>query len=234
MPELWYNSDEVNDFHPLVESALRDALINCGYDAVAEVVHHPSIPNSSIIPDFGIRLRATQRFIFIIEVKRTQRDVDSQRYQNQARSYVTEFGPHWEPKYHKYFCVTNIEKLILLADRQGPLTTCLLKHNPKNHTPFNPVNHDATASIADLQSTFEEILPLIFNRIVPDWDNNWSPIIENFNNNYVALRNASGQPEPLSKELSLYQQFSVWKKIKKDVICLDASNCRKQRQSSQV
>lgn len=209
MPQLWYNSDEVNEFHPLVESALNNALVNCGYDAIAEVVHHPPIPNSSIIPDFGVRLKASQRFVFIIEVKRTQRDVDSQRYQNQSRSYVTEFSPYWEPNYHKYFCITNIEKLILMADRPGPLTSCLLKQNPRLHTLFNPANHDATASVAELQATFENIFPLIFNRTPPDWDNNWQPIIESFYSNFIALKNSLGDPESISKEVSLYELFRL-------------------------
>lgn len=210
MPQLWYNSDEVNDFHPLVEGALNNALVSCGYNIIAEVVHHPAIPNSTIIPDFAIRLTASQRYIFIIEVKRTQRDVESQRYQNQSRSYVTDFGPHWEPNYHKYFCVTNIERLVLFADRNGvPLTSCLLKGNPRQHTLFNPVNHDATASVAELQTTFENILPNIFNRVAPDWDNNWQLVIESFHNNYVALKNLLGYPEAEKKELTLYELFRL-------------------------
>ena len=210
MVNLWYNSDEVADFHPLVETALNNALVNCSYNKIAEVVHHPSIPNSTIIPDFAIRLIASQRYIFIVEVKRTQRDVESQRYQNQSRSYVTDFGPHWEPNYHKYFCVTNIERLVLFADRNGvPLTSCLLKGNPRQHTLFNPVNHDATASVAELQTTFEKILPNIFNRVAPDWDNNWQLVIESFHNNYVALKNLLVYPETVKKELTLYELFRL-------------------------
>jgi type I restriction-modification system DNA methylase subunit len=210
MPQLWYNSDEVNDFHPLVEGALNNALVSCGYNNIAEVVHHPAIPNSTIIPDFAIRMTASQRYIFIVEVKRTQRDVESQRYQNQSRSYVTDFGPHWEPNYHKYFCVTNIERLVLFADRNGvPLTSCLLKGNPRQHTLFNPVNHDATASVVELQTTFENILPNIFNRVAPDWDNNWQLVIESFHNNYVALKNLLGYPEAVKKELTLYELFRL-------------------------
>lgn len=209
MPQLWYTSDEVADFHPIVEDALTNALINCGYNLIAEVVHHPSIPNSTIIPDFGIRLRGSQRFIFICEVKRTERDVDSQRYQNQTRTYVTDFGQHWENGYHKYFCITNVERLILLADRQGPLTTCVLKNNPKQHTKFNPIGHDASQSAVDLLTTFQTILPLIFNRTIPDWDNNWEPIISNFHTNFVALKNSLNYPDQLAKELSLYELFRL-------------------------
>lgn len=210
MANLWYNSDEVNDFHPLVEGALNNALGSCGYNNIAEVVHHPAIPNSTIIPDFAIRLIASQRYVFIVEVKRTQRDVESQRYQNQSRSYVTDFGPHWEPNYHKYFCVTNIERLVLFADRNGvPLTSCLLKGNPRQHSLFNPVNHDATTSVAELQATFENILPNIFNRVAPDWDNSWQLVIESFHNNYVALKNLLGYPEVVKKELTLYELFRL-------------------------
>lgn len=209
MPQLWYTSDEVADFHPVVEKALNDALTNCGYDNIAEVVHHPSIPNSTIIPDFAIRLKASLRYIFICEVKRTERDVDSQRYQNQTRTYVTDFGVHWAPGYHKYFCITNVERLILLADRNGPLSTCLLKGNPKQHSRFVPVTHDATQSATDLQATFEQVLPVIFNRTAPDWDNNWEHIIENFHNNFVALKNTLGYPDAVSKELTLYELFRL-------------------------
>lgn len=210
MTNIWYNSDEVSVFQPAVELALNNALISCGYDGIAEVVHNPKIPNSSTIPDCAIRLKATQRFVFIVEVKRTQRDVESQRYQNQSRSYVTDFGGHWEPNYHKYFCVTNIERLVLFADRNGvPLTNCILKGNPRQHSLFNPVNHNATASIAELQATFENILPNIFNRVPPDWDNNWQLVIESFYNNYIALKNTLGYPEEVKKELTLYELFRL-------------------------
>ena len=83
MINLWYNSDEVADFHPLVEKALNDALVNVGYNNIAEVIHHPAIPNSTIIPDFAKKLKGSQRYVFIVEVKRTQRDVESQRYQRE-------------------------------------------------------------------------------------------------------------------------------------------------------
>ncbi len=209
MAQLWYNHDEVNDYHPLVEQALNGALRATGFDNIAEVVHHPGIPNSTIIPDFAIRLKANQRYIFICEVKRTERDVESQRYQNQTRSYVTDFGPHWAVGYHRYFCITNLERLIFFADRQGPLATCLLKGNPKQHSKFSPANYDATATVAELQNTFEQLFQLIFNRTAPDWDNNWIHIIENFHTNYLALKNMLGYPDAVAQELTLYEFFRL-------------------------
>ncbi|RFS22704.1 hypothetical protein DVR12_12995 [Chitinophaga silvatica] len=205
MPQLWYNYDEVADFHPLVEQALQNALVNKGYNNIAEIVHHPSIPNSSITPDFAIRLKSNHHYIFICEVKRTERDVESQRYQNQTRSYVTDAGPHWAVGYHKYFCITNIERLILLADRNGPLMSCVLRNNPIQNPKFNPATHDATDAVAGLQNAFETILPVIFNRTNPDWDNNWEHIIETFHSNYIGLKSTLHG----NSELPLYELFRL-------------------------
>ncbi|OPC53222.1 BpuSI family type II restriction endonuclease [Elizabethkingia bruuniana] len=209
MINLWYNSDEVIGFHPVVESAINNAIINCGYDSVMELVHHPAIPNSTIIPDFAIKLKSSNRYIFVIEVKKTTRDVTSQRFQNQSRSYVSDFSPYWEPNYPKYFCLTNIEELILFADRQGPISTCILKGNPKSHTPFNPQNRDATQTSIEFQSTIEQILPMIYNRTQPDWENNWQPIIDTFVQNYQSVSNSLALSKDLADEISLYEFFRL-------------------------
>ena len=65
MINLWYNSDEVTGFHPVVENAIKNAIINCGFDSVMELVHHPVIPNSTIFIKFILYL-IIQIFIFII------------------------------------------------------------------------------------------------------------------------------------------------------------------------
>lgn len=209
MIKLWYNSDEVNGFHPIVETAINNALIACGYDSIAELEHHPTIPNSSIIPDFAIKLKASNRYIFVIEVKKTARDVISQRFQNQSRSYVSDFSQHWEPNYPKYFCLTNIEELILFADRNGPISTCILKGNPKSHTPFEVRTKDATQTVAEFQATIEDILPIIFNRTPPEWDNNWQPIIDSFYQNFQSISGNLSLNKDLSDELSLYELFRL-------------------------
>tara|TARA_R110002051_G_scaffold317945_1_gene399665 strand:- start:1269 stop:4019 length:2751 start_codon:yes stop_codon:yes gene_type:complete len=209
MINLWYNSDEVTGFHPVVETAINNAITNCGYDSLLELEHHPTIPNSTIIPDFAIKLKASNRYIFVIEVKKTARDVTSQRFQNQSRSYVSDFSPYWEPNYPKYFCLTNIEELILFADRQGPISTCILKGNPKSHTRFNPQTRDATQTSIDFQATFEQLLPIIYNRIQPDWDNNWQPIIDTFYQNYKSVSNGLSHSKEIADELSLYEFFRL-------------------------
>lgn len=206
---LWYNSDEVTEFHPIVETAINNAIKNCGYDTYFELEHHPSIPNSTIIPDFAIKLRATNRYIFVIEVKKTARDVSSQRYQNQSRSYVSDFSPYWEPNYPKYFCLTNIEELILFCDREGPISTCILKGNPYSHERFNSSTKDATQTSVEFQSTIERILPILYNRTAPQWENNWQPIIDAFYQNFQSVSRTLPFNKDLSDELSLYEFFRL-------------------------
>lgn len=184
MARLWYDYDEVTQFHPIVEEVLNSALANCGYSEIAEIVHHPTIPNSTIIPDFAIKLKNSNRFIFVLEVKKTKRDCYSQRFQNQTRSYITDLIPYWEPNYEKYFCLTNVETLSLFAEREGAVHSCLLKNYPIIHTAINPNNHDATVTIQEFQLSIENILNTIFRRITPNWSNNWEPIIESFYQNY--------------------------------------------------
>ena len=209
MINLWYDSDEVTGFHPVVETAIKNAITNCGYASLLELEHHPAIPNSTIIPDFAIKLKSSNRYIFVIEVKKTARDVTSQRFQNQSRSYVNDFSPYWEPNYPKYFCLTNIEELILFADRQGPISTCILKGNPKSHTRFNPQTRDATQTSIEFQATFEQLLPIIYNRTIPDWDNNWQPIIDAFYQNFQSISSSLTYNNELSNELSLYELFRL-------------------------
>ena len=209
MINLWYNSDEVTGFHPVVATAINNAITNCGYDALLELEHHPSIPNSTIIPDFAIKLKSSNRYIFVIEVKKTARDVTSQRFQNQSRSYVSDFSPYWEPNYPKYFCLTNIEELILFADRQGPISTCILKGNPKSHTRFNAQTRDATQTSVEFQATFEQLLTIIYNRTQPDWDNNWEPIIDSFYQNFKSVSSSLSHSKDLADELSLYELFRL-------------------------
>ena len=209
MINLWYNSDEVTGFHPVVAAAINNAIRNCGYDSFLELEHHPSIPNSTIIPDFAIKLKSSNRYIFVIEVKKTARDVSSQRYQEQSRSYVSNISPYWEPNYPLYFCLTNIEELILFADRQGPISTCILKGNPKSHTRFNAQTRDATQTSVEFQATFEQLLPIIYNRTQPDWNNNWEPIIDSFYQNFQSVSSSLSHSKDLSDELSLYELFRL-------------------------
>ena len=209
MINLWYNHDEVTGFHPIVEKVLNDALVKCGYANVAEVLHHPTIPNSSIVPDFAIKLKSSNRFIFVLEVKKTNRDCYSQRFQNQTRSYVTDLNSFWEPNFSKYFCLTNIETLTLFAEREGSVTSCLLKNYPIVHQPINATNHDATITVEGFQESIENIFYMIFKRVSPTWSDNWEPIIESFYHNYISIKEQLSYDEELVKSTTLYELFRL-------------------------
>jgi tRNA1(Val) A37 N6-methylase TrmN6 len=209
MTKLWYDYDEVTQFHPIVEEVLNNSLENCGYSEIAEILHHPTIPNSTIVPDFAIKLKSSNRFIFVLEVKKTNRDCYSQRFQNQTRSYVTDLIPFWEPNYEKYFCLTNVETLSFFAEREGAVTSCLLKNYPVVHTAINPNNHDATTTIQEFQVSIENILNTIFRRTIPSWSNNWEPIIESFYQNYISIKENLDYEEETAKDTTLYELFRL-------------------------
>jgi hypothetical protein len=212
MTTLKYSDDEVKDFHPIVELCLNKALSTLQKSNIAEIVHHPKIPNTTTIPDFGIRLKASKRFIFIVEVKRSKRDVDSQRYGNQTRSYVQDFGQFWETGYHKYFCITNIEKTLLFADKTSqPLSNCLLQNNPYTNVDFDPITNDADKAIVALEKAFCQILAMVFTNQEPEWDNQWMALTDSFYNNYKSLQGyLTHYDEDLSREVSLYELFRIW------------------------
>lgn len=213
MQKLYYTYDEVNYFHPIVESVLKNVIQNLGYGNILQVEHHPQIPSSSLVPDFAIKIKNSQKYIFILEVKRTNRDVNSQRYQNQTKTYVTELQDYWDSSYHKYFCVTNIEELILFADRSGSLSSCALKNNLTKHTPFDPISHNATQTIAEFEKNIEKILRDIFAKQQPDWTNNWIPIVDQFKQNQASIEQElytnNSFPIEVSQNVSLYELFRL-------------------------
>lgn len=101
-----YTDDEVAVFHPICESALNIALDQLKLSEEYEVVHHDNI--NGIIPDYVIKNKRTQNYLLIIEVKRTPEAVSSNRYKNQAQSYITEAGRR-RLENEGYYILTNLE-----------------------------------------------------------------------------------------------------------------------------
>lgn len=83
------------------------------------------------------------------------------------------------------------------------------KRKLKSHTSFNPQNRDATQTSIEFQSTIEQILPIIYNRTQPDWENNWQPIIDTFVQNYQSVSNSLALSKDLADEISLYEFFRL-------------------------
>ena len=102
-----YTDSEVRVFHPLCEKALKNALSSLGLSKKYQVEHHRL--TGSLEMDYVIENKATGRYLCVIEVKRTPRDVQSTRYQFQAESYVQMNSAQNEKP---FFVLTNLETLI--------------------------------------------------------------------------------------------------------------------------
>jgi methylase of polypeptide subunit release factors len=208
MTTLWYSDEEVRDYHPIVERTLNNAIANNNLTDVLEVIHHsPGIKGISIIPDFAVKVKATGKFIFILEVKRKKQEVFSQRYGNQARSYVNDFSQFWQNNFNKYFCLTNIEELILFADRAGgSLNSCILANNPYSHGSFDPVTHDATSVIQNFETSLTTIIDQVFKNTQPAWNNDWIEIVNSFETNFKAIINDLNNYDPdEARDVTLYE-----------------------------
>lgn len=107
---MWitYSDSEVQVYHPICERALNNALENIGKQSEYEVLHHHFA--GSLEMDFAIRSKQTKKYICVIEVKRTQVDVQSIRYQYQAMSYVQTIKTEMaEP----FYILTNLERIMM-------------------------------------------------------------------------------------------------------------------------
>lgn len=202
--KLWYSDDEVKDYHPIVEEILKVAIAKLGKSNELEIEHHPDIPGSTTVPDFGIKLKNSGRYIFIVEVKKTRSEVNSQRFWNQARSYVHDLSHHWEPGQNKFFCVTNIEELIFFADRDGPISSCVLAGNYVQPS-FDKLTHSADLAVEAFLATITEILEVILKNNTPEWIDDWSPLIDSFESNYSTLIRKLGRNDYLVRDATLYE-----------------------------
>ena len=73
----------------------------------------------------------------------------------------------------------------------------------------SPQNRDATQTSIEFQETIEHILPIIYNRTQPDWENNWQPIIDSFIQNYQSVSNSLTLNKDLADEITLYEFFRL-------------------------
>lgn len=206
MAQLWYDDDEVRKFHPIVEESLNQILQDEGLSGEFAVEHHPTVPGSTKTPDFSIYKIRSRRIVFILEVKRTKSDVDSQRYWNQTRGYVRDLTQDWEPG-HKYFAITNIEKTVSFAERNGSDANCVLAGNPLSAGNFVPDTHDATEAIQNFKTHIQPLITDALRNTSPAWADAWQPIISAFKNNLSsAIDKLEEQSSPeIASEKATYE-----------------------------
>ena len=108
---MWisYSDSEVRKFHPICEKALNMAIKGLKMDNKYEVIHHQY--TGSLEMDFVIKNKSTEKYVCVVEVKRTPADVNSARYQYQAMSYVQMNSGITEKP---FYIITNLEYAYLL------------------------------------------------------------------------------------------------------------------------
>jgi len=150
--KISYVNDEVDIFHPPIESAVKKYLIDKNLNSSYEIEHHPKYVIG--IPDFVIKDKKNQKWVFVIEVKRTPSAVKSLAFWNQARDYVVDNrSSKWNPGSEPFFMVTNIETSCFFCDRSDATSLtvqyCLLNNGEYNCIKFGT---DATKTIAEFSN----------------------------------------------------------------------------------
>lgn len=150
--KISYTDDEVCIFHPPVESAVKKYLEDKNLNSIYEIEHHPKYVVG--IPDFVIKDKKSQKWVFVIEVKRTPSAVKSLAFWNQTRDYVVDNrSSKWNPDNEPFFMVTNIETSCFLCDRSDATSLtvqyCLLNNGEYNCIKFGT---DSTKTIAEFSN----------------------------------------------------------------------------------
>lgn len=187
MTELWYDMDEVKDFHPVIERVFKQAIYEAGYSEQLTVEHHPQVHGGE--PDFVLLLKELKRPVFVLEVKRTKADCDSLRFWAQTQNYVDTLSTKWAPDYFPYSGITNVERLITFCRREGPTWGCILSGNPYLDSEFDlPGPNNADEAISELLSGLKNVVDLIMQKERPKWAETWPLVIDSFKTNYESLR----------------------------------------------
>ena len=115
MAWLEYTDDEVTKFHPIFERASNDALVREGLDGQYEWIHHIRPPGNSLIPDYVLRDRQTNRWRVAVELKRSRSSVHSTRNQIQAKGYAEHNANLYPVGAPRLFALGNLETTYLFA-----------------------------------------------------------------------------------------------------------------------
>lgn len=204
---LWYSDDEVKDFHPHVENVLQNVLNNLGINDTYEIEHHPRIIGSSTEPDYGIRNKDNKQYIFIVEVKKTVPDVESERTWVQTKNYIDALSQEWERGVPQYFLITNIERSLSFANRHGHVANCILVDNPQDNGIF--IKNDIP-NFEDILESFEqhltEVVKMAIEAEQPQFANNWKIIVGAFRQTYKQLvRKVSISDSRQQRDVTLYE-----------------------------
>lgn len=112
---LNYSDDEVSCFHPAFKAIADEALVRLALSEKYLWEHHPRRAGVQTIPDYVLVEKNTNRWILIVEIKRSRSSVYSERSQVQAKGYAEANQNSFYKARPKYFAVTNLESTLLFA-----------------------------------------------------------------------------------------------------------------------
>ena len=181
--KLWYGSDEVKEFHPVIKLLINEILINNDLNNKYQVKHH-SGEHTSGIPDFVMIQKNTSDYILVIEVKKTPSDVLSKESGKQAMDYAKELRLRWKTNCPVYFCVTNIEytQLYCLRDGNTSLIGCL-----QEGSPFIAGDLSEARTYLKFKDIFSNIIKMIDSRTAPKYSSYLDTISESFNYSFYTI-----------------------------------------------
>lgn len=176
MPWLNYNNDEVRQFHPAFQYVADDVLLSMGISAQYHWEHHPSSDGVQVIPDFVLVESATNRWVLVVEIKRTKAAVFSERNQIQAKGYAEANRLLYSLGKPGYFCVTNMEVTLLFAlNGSNPPKDCRILGMTFDSGSFVP------GSCAAHQKQFaihlSQLISHVINTHVPVFELVWPRIV---------------------------------------------------------
>lgn len=207
MPQnLWYDKDEVKDFHPHVYECLKKAIDVLSLGEELGIIHHADVSGTSTVPDFVVVLKRNQQSIFVLEVKKTKQSVESERSWIQTDGYVSALSYQWANG-PKYFAVTNLEELLIFAKRDEHVTRCLLKGNPIHHGNFDLNDPDKLILIkSNLTNTLKDLIKNAYEGTRPVFSDNWALLVDSFYSTYGQVyQSLHGGDKAKKRDISLHE-----------------------------
>lgn len=172
MSWLNYTDDEVTRFHPEFHAVADDVLRSMGKTSGYHWEHHLHAIGGGIIPDFVLVDTKTNRWVLIVEIKRTRSSVYSMRNQIQAKGYAEASRMLYPINRPQYFCVTNFEATLLFAlNGTNPPKDCRIKDMDFDSGTFASISTESHKE--KFASHLTEIVEYVLTTETPTFESVW-------------------------------------------------------------
>ncbi|HCR9735354.1 BpuSI family type II restriction endonuclease [Citrobacter sp. FR21RM1OL9030] len=194
MSWLNYSDDEVRQFHPAFQGVADNVLINMELSAHYHWIHHPTSVGVQVIPDFVLVETATNRWVLVVEIKRTKAATFSERNQFQAKGYAEANRLKYAVGKPIFFCITNMEVSLLFAlNGNNPPKDCRILNMTFDSGDF--VSTTSELHKKNFSQHLTELISYVINTCEPVYEMIWPGIVRSMINFSHAL--------PYTKEIDL-------------------------------